>query len=112
MFAEIDDKSFGSGFDAAFSPDAEDEFGVGHLHGLEQIKTHLKKFDSKMDTKHEVLEFWDGGATKLARGRVIMTAHETPHKTSIPVFVHILEMSKDDPQKIQLFYGAVGPMQL
>jgi hypothetical protein len=52
-----------------------------------------------MDTKHEVLEFWDGDATKLSRGRVFMTAHESPGKTSVPAFVHILELSKDDPTK-------------
>ena len=110
-FAEIDSKRFGPDFEACFAPDAEMVFGVGHIQGFEAIKAHLIEFDSTMDTRHVVLDFWDAGDTKFLRGEVSMTPHATPERTVTPTFVHVWHMSKDDPRKVQRMHGAVGPME-
>ena len=109
-FAEIDSKRFGPGFDACFAPDAEMVFGVTHLKGFKAIKAHLVEFDSKMDTKHVVLDFWDADNTKFLRGQVNMTMHSRPEQTVTPTFVHVWHMSEEDPRKIQRLHGAVGPL--
>lgn len=110
-FEEIDSKRFGAGFEDFYAPDAELLFGTSRLQGFGAIKTHLMEFDSQMDTKHVVLEFWDAGDTKFMRGEVSMTKHAEPDKTHVPAFVHILHMSKQHPGKVQRHHGAVGPME-
>lgn len=110
-FAEIDAKRFGPNFEDYYTPDAEMVFGTVRLHGLDAIKKHLIEFDSTMDTKHVVLEFWDAGDTKFLRGEVSMTKHTEPGKTIVPAFVHILHMSRETPGKIQRHHGAAGPME-
>lgn len=110
LLAEIDSKTFGSGFDDAFAPDATFTFGVARLQGLSAIKEALQKFDANMDTRHEILEFWDGGSMVLIKGQVHMTTADEPTKSTVSAFVHILQM-EGEPARIQDFYGAVGPVK-
>lgn len=109
-FEEIDTKHFGPAFDGCFADDAEMIFGVAHVRGFAAIKAHLMEFDSTMDTRHTVIDFWDAGGVKFLRGEVRMTPHESPHKVVTPTFVHVWHMSEREPQRIQRLHGAVGPM--
>lgn len=110
-FAEIDSKRFGAGFEDFYTPDAELVFGTARLRGFDAIRQHLMEFDSKMDTKHVVLEFWEAGDTRFLRGEVSMTKHASPGQTLVPAFVHILHMSREHPRKVQRHHGAAGPME-
>lgn len=108
-FEEIDSKRFGPSFDKCFEDDAEMIFGVHHIQGFAAIKAHLLKFDATMNTKHTVIDFWDGGNVKFLRGEVAMTPLEGPNKTVTPTFVHVWHISEKDPQKLKHLHGAVGP---
>ena len=108
-FEEIDSKRFGPAFDDCFTDDVEMIFGVDHIHGFAAVKAHLMKFDSTMDTKHMVIDFWDAGNIKFLRGEVRMTPYKSPEKTVTPTFVHVWYMSEQEPQRLQRIHGAVGP---
>jgi hypothetical protein len=68
MWKEIDDKTFGAGFDC-FAEDAVCNLGVADWHGREAIRANLKAFiDTGFTALHEVKEYWDGGAAQGVSG--------------------------------------------
>jgi hypothetical protein len=73
FWKEIDDKTFGKGFDC-FSEDATCNLRVADWHGREQIRDNLRAFiDTGFTALHDVVECWDGGSLKVFRGTVTMT---------------------------------------
>ena len=65
FWKEIDDKSFGKGFDC-FTEDATCNLGIADWHGREQIRKNLRAFiDTGFTAKHDVVEYWDGGSLKV-----------------------------------------------
>src|ERR1700733_10192547 len=73
FWKEIDDKTFGKGFDC-FTKDAVCNLGVADWHGREGIRENLREFiDTGFTAHHEVTEYWDGGPLKVFRGIVTMT---------------------------------------
>jgi SnoaL-like domain len=69
MWKEIDDKTFGKGFDC-FTEDAVCNLGVADWKGREAIRTNLKAFiDTGFTAQHHVTEYWDGGFLKVFRRR-------------------------------------------
>ena len=109
MWKEIDDKTFGAGFDC-FADDAICNLGVADWHGREAIRANLKAFiDTGFTALHEVKEYWDGGALKVFRGAVTMTpANGGP--VAHPTMTHFFYMDEADPTKVKHWYGAVGPV--
>jgi hypothetical protein len=72
MWKEIDDRTFGKGFDC-FTEDAVCNLGVADWKGREAIRTNLKAFiDTGFTTRHNVTEYWDAGFLKVFRGIVDM----------------------------------------
>jgi hypothetical protein len=108
FFEEIDTKRFGAGFDALFLPDTELSFGTDHFDSFDEIKAHLQDFDSRMDTHHEVHEFWGSPTVNIFRGtirfRPIAGGEE---KTS--QIVHVLHMDASRPDRVRRWHGAAGP---
>src|ERR1700685_4334487 len=66
FWKEIDDKTFGKGFDC-FTEDATCNLGIADWRGREQIRENLRAF---IDTGFSAL---DGGSLKVFRGTVTMT---------------------------------------
>jgi hypothetical protein len=65
FWKEIDDKTFGKGFDC-FTEDATCNLGVADWHGREQIRENLRVFiDTGFTARHDVVEYWDGGLLKV-----------------------------------------------
>jgi hypothetical protein len=109
MWKEIDDKTFGKGFDC-FAEDAICNLGVADWHGREAIRSNLKAFiDTGFTALHEVKEYWDGGSLKVFRGTVTMTP--TGGGASVhPTMTHFFYMDPKDSTKVKHWYGAVGPV--
>ncbi len=81
FWKEIDDKTFGAGFDC-FSEDATCRLGVAEWNGREEIRARLRAFiDTGFTALHDVAEYWDGGTVKIFRGIVTMS----PDDKSKPV---------------------------
>jgi hypothetical protein len=60
MWKEIDDKTFGNGFDC-FAEDAICNLGVADWHGREAIRDNLRQFiDKGFTAHHDVVEYWQG----------------------------------------------------
>ena len=109
FWKEIDDKTFGKGFDC-FADDAQCRLGVADWNGREAIRENLRKFiDTGFTAHHDVVEYWDGGAIKVFRGVVTMTFDDPSMKTVKPTMTHFFYMDKRDPAKVSKWYGAVGP---
>ena len=73
MWKEIDDKTFGKGFDC-FTEDAVCNLGVADWKGREAIRGNLKAFiDTGFTAQHHVTEYWDAGFLKVFCGIVDMT---------------------------------------
>src|SRR5215472_9365431 len=73
FWKEIDDKTFGKGFDC-FVEDATCNLGVAEWKGRETIRENLRAFiDTGFTALHDVVEYWDGGQLKVFRGIVTMT---------------------------------------
>ncbi len=73
FWKEIDDKTFGKGFDC-FVEDATCRLGVAEWNGREAIRKNLRAFiDTGFTALHHVTEYWDGGSIKVFRGVVTMT---------------------------------------
>ncbi len=65
MWKEIDDKTFGQGFDC-FAEDAVCNLGVADWKGREAIRANLKAFiDTGFTALHHVTEYWDAGSLKV-----------------------------------------------
>jgi len=109
MWKEIDDKTFGAGFDC-FAEDAVCNLGVADWRGREAIRDNLKAFiDTGFTALHEVEEYWDGGALKVFRGKVTMTP-DAGGPSLHPTMTHFFYMDEADPTKVKRWYGAVGPV--
>jgi len=111
FWREIDDKSFGKGFDC-FAKDAIANLGVADWHGREAIRENLRAFiDTGFTAHHEVLEYWDGGALKIFHGIVTMKPDDRSKPIANPVMSHFFYMDAKDPAKVGHWIGAVGPIQ-
>ena len=72
MWKEIDDKTFGKGFDC-FAENAICNLGVADWHGRETIRDNLRAFiDKGFTALHDVVEYWDSPSLKVFRGTVTM----------------------------------------
>src|SRR5271163_4907555 len=72
MWKEIDDKTFGKGFDC-FAEDAVCNLGVADWHGREAIRENLRAFiDRGFTADHTVVEYWDSPSLKVFHGTVGM----------------------------------------
>jgi hypothetical protein len=110
MWKEIDDKTWGKGFDC-FAEDAECHLGVSEWKGRETIRNNLRQFvDKQMTTYHEVVEYWDGGPLKVFRGFVTMKFDDPKLKTVKPAMTHFFYMDAKDSTKVARWYGSVGPI--
>ena len=109
MWKEIDDKTWGKGFDC-FAEDAECHLGVSDWKGREVIRENLRMFvDKQMTTHHDVIEYWDGGSLKIFRGFVTMKFDDPGIATVRPVMTHFFYMDGKDPTKVARWFGSVGP---
>ncbi len=108
FWKEIDDKTFGSGFDC-FAEDAVCNLGVADWHGREAIRDNLRAFiDTGFTALHEVKDYWDGGTLKVFRGTVAMTPDDGG-QTVHPTMTHFFVMDSGGA-KVKHWYGAVGPV--
>src|SRR5215468_4398923 len=110
FWKEIDDKTFGKGFDC-FTDDAICNLGVADWHGREAIRANLKAFiDTGFTALHHVTEYWDGGFLKMFRGVVDMTPDDRSGPTVHPTMTHFFYMDGTDNTKVRRWVGAVGPV--
>jgi hypothetical protein len=110
FWKEIDDKTFGKGFDC-FAKDAIGNLGVADWHGREAIRENLRKFiDTGFTAHHDIHEYWDGGSLKVFRGIVTMTPDDKTKPTVRPTMAHFFYMDPKDPTKVIRWQGAVGPV--
>ena len=111
MWKEIDDKTFGQGFDC-FATDAVCNLGVADWHGREAIRANLRAFiDKGMTTNHDVDEYWDAGPFKVFHGVVTMRFDDPGLPTARATMTHFFYMDEADPTKVGLWKGSVGPTQ-
>jgi hypothetical protein len=111
FWKEIDDKTFGKGFDC-FTKDAVCNLGVADWKGREAIRENLRAFiDTGFTAHHDVLEYWDGGSLKVFRGVVTMTPNDANKPAVKPSMSHFWYMDEKDPTKVRHWIGAVGPVQ-
>ena len=109
MWKEIDDKTFGKGFDC-FATDAVCNLGIAVWHGRETIRENLRAFiDTGFTARHEVIEYWDSPTLKIFHGKVGMTFDDPGIKAAKPTMAHFFYMDKADPTKVNRWVGAVGP---
>ena len=109
MWKEIDDKTFGVGFDC-FADDAVCNLGVADWHGRETIRTNLRAFiDRGFTALHEVVEYWDSPLLKIFHGHVEMTFDNPETPSARPTMSHFFYMDERDPTKVKRWIGAVGP---
>ncbi|MGH8160439.1 MAG: hypothetical protein ACREPQ_20205 [Rhodanobacter sp.] len=110
FWKEIDDKTFGKGFDC-FADDAQCRLGIAEWNGRESIRENLRQFiDTGFTAYHDVLEYWDGGLLKVFRGNVRMTFDDTNIPSVRPVMTHFFYMDAKDPSKVSQWFGSVGPI--
>jgi hypothetical protein len=110
MWKEIDDKTFGKGFDC-FTEDAVCNLGVADWKGREAIRTNLKAFiDTGFTARHHVTEYWDAGFLKVFRGVVDMKPDDRSRPTVHPSMSHFFYMDEKDQTKVRWWVGAVGPV--
>src|SRR5437764_2327544 len=89
FWKEIDDKTFGKGFDC-FAEDATCRLGVAEWNGREKIRDSLRAFiDTGFTAHHDVTEFWDGGSIKIFRGIVTMQPDDASKPAGKPGRTHI-----------------------
>ncbi|HEY6434737.1 MAG TPA: nuclear transport factor 2 family protein [Acetobacteraceae bacterium] len=110
FWKEIDDKTFGKGFDC-FADDAICNLGVADWHGGEAIRQNLRAFiDTGFTARHDVVEYWDGGSLKVFRGIVTMTPDDRSKPAVKPVMTHFFYMDDADHTKVRRWVGSVGPV--
>jgi hypothetical protein len=110
MWKEIDDKTFGKGFDC-FAENAVCNLGVADWHGRETIRENLRAFiDTGFTAYHEVVEYWDSPSLKIFHGTVAMTFDNPGMTPKKPSMAHFFYMDKTDPSKVGRWVGAVGPI--
>lgn len=107
--AEIDDKTFGKGFDC-FAENAVCNLGVADWHGREAIRRNLRDFiDKGFTAHHDVVEYWDSPTLKVFHGKVGMKFNDPGIKSVTPTMCHFFYMDSKDPTKVSRWIGAVGP---
>jgi hypothetical protein len=110
FWREIDDKTWGKGFDC-FTPNATANLGVGDWRGREAIRDNLRAFvDKGFIAHHDVVEYWDAGALKVFRGFVTMTPNDPNQMAVRPAMAHFFYMDEADPTKVGHWHGSVGPV--
>jgi hypothetical protein len=110
MWKEIDDKTFGKGFDC-FTEDAVCNLGVADWKGREAIRANLKAFiDGGFTALHHVTEYWDAGFLKVFSGTVDMTPDDRSKPAVHPTMTHFFYMDEKDDTKVRRWVGAVGPV--
>lgn len=111
FWKEIDDKTFGAGFDC-LAEDAICRLGIAEWNGREQIREKLRAFiDTGFTALHDVVEYWDGGSLKVFRGIVTMTPDDANKPVVKPVMTHFFYMDEQDLNKVSKWFGSVGPIQ-
>jgi hypothetical protein len=111
FWKEIDDKTFGKGFDC-FAENAICNLGVADWHGREEIRGKLRAFiDRGFTAHHDVVEYWDGGSLKVFRGTVTMKFDDPGKKSVKPTMTHFFYMDEKDQTKVSRWIGAVGPTE-
>lgn len=109
MWKEIDDKTFGKGFDC-FAEDAVCNLGVADWHGREAIRTNLRQFiDKGFTALHEVVEYWDSPSLKVFHGKVAMKFDDPNIEPVRPTMTHFFYMDEKDLTKVKRWIGSVGP---
>ncbi|UPK34020.1 nuclear transport factor 2 family protein [Bradyrhizobium sp. 186] len=109
MWKEIDDKTFGEGFDC-FAEDAICNLGVTDWHGRETIRNNLRQFiDRGFTALHDVVEYWDSPLLKIFHGKVSMRFDDPGIAPVRPTMAHFFYMDEKDPSKVKHWIGAVGP---
>jgi hypothetical protein len=111
MWKEIDDKTFGKGFDC-FALDAICNLGVADWHGREAIRENLRQFiDRGFTAHHDVVEYWDSPLLKVFHGKVGMKFDDPSHKPVKSTMTHFFYMDEKAPAKVKRWIGAVGPTE-
>lgn len=109
MWKEIDDKTFGKGFDC-FAENAVCNLGVADWHGREEIRDNLRQFiDKGFTAHHDVVEYWDSPLLKVFHGKVDMKFYDPSLKPVRPTMTHFFYMDERDPTKVKHWIGSVGP---
>lgn len=109
LWREIDDKTFGNGFDC-LADDAVCNLGIADWHGRDAIRENLRQFiDRGFSAHHEVVEYWDGGLIKVFHGKVGMTFDDPGLPVVRPTMVHFFYMDERDTARVSRWIGAVGP---
>jgi hypothetical protein len=109
MWKEIDDKTFGKGFDC-FAEDAICNLGVADWHGREAIRENLRQFiDKGFTAHHDVIEYWDSPLLKVFHGKVAMKFNDASLEPVRPTMTHFFYMDEKAPAKVKRWIGAVGP---
>jgi len=109
MWKEIDDKTFGKGFDC-FADNAVCNLGVADWHGREAIRQKLRDFiDKGFTARHDVVEYWDSPLLKVFHGKVTMKFDDPKIETVRPTMTHFFYMDEANPSKVSRWIGAVGP---
>jgi hypothetical protein len=111
FWKEIDDKTFGKGFDC-FADDAICNLGVADWHGRDTIRDNLRQFiDRGFTAHHTVEEYWDGGLMKIFHGKVQMTFDDKSLPVVRPTMAHFFYMDPNHPARVSRWLGAVGPTE-
>src|SRR3974377_137034 len=111
FWKEIDDKTFGKGFDC-FTEDATCNLGVADWHGREQIRENLRAvLETRFTAHHDGGEYWDGGSFKVFRGTVTMAPDDKSKPVVRPVMTPFFYMDEKDHSKVRRGFGSVGPIQ-
>lgn len=97
FWKEIDDKTFGAGFNC-FVEGATCRLGA-EWNGRQQIRESLRVFIDTGFTAHH--EYWDGGPIKVFRGIVTMKPDDSSKKAVKPVMTHFFYMDEADPSKVR-----------
>jgi hypothetical protein len=109
MWKEIDDKTFGRGFDC-FAENAVCNLGVADWRGREAIRDNLHAFiDTGFTAHHDVVEYWDSPLLKVFHGKVTMTPDDRSKPVVKPSMSHFFYMDESNPSKVIRWIGAVGP---
>ena len=109
MWKEIDDKTFGKGFDC-FAVDAVCNLGVADWHGREAIRENLRAFiDKGFTAHHDVVEYLDSPLLKVFHGKVAMRFDDPGLNPVRPTMCHFFYMDPKDTSRVIRWIGAVGP---
>jgi hypothetical protein len=100
MRKEIDDKTFGQGFDC-FAEDAVSNLGVADWHGREAIRQNLSDFIGKgLTAHHDVAEYLDSPLLKVFHRKVQMTFDDPAISSVRPTMTRFFYMEEQNPTKV------------